>query len=56
MWKSPLTQKNIRALKTLKNFVCIDPAEGTLASGDKGLGVLAPLEDIVIAVQQNLKK
>jgi len=51
MWKSPVTQKNITFLKTLKNYNVIYPSKGRLASGDKGVGVLASLEDIMAVVK-----
>ena len=56
MWKNPLTQKNVAALEGLKDYRVIRPAKGTLASFDKGEGVLAPLQDIVKEVKKALKK
>ena len=56
MWKSPVTQKNIAYLQTLKNYNIVFPVKGILASGDKGQGALAPLEDIVVFVKASLKK
>ena len=56
MWNNPLTQKNVALLKTLKDYVIINPARGTLASFDKGEGVLAPLQNIVKEVDKALKK
>ncbi|MFC1515115.1 flavoprotein, partial [Candidatus Omnitrophota bacterium] len=56
MWKNPATQKNISAFSKLGNYIICGPAKGTLASFDKGEGVLAPLEDIVDGIQSALKK
>lgn len=56
MWKNPVTQKNVSALKGLKDYLIIGPAKGTLASFDKGEGVLAPLGDIVKEVKAALKR
>ena len=56
MWKNPITQKNVSALKGLKDYVVINPAKGTLVSFDKGEGVLAPLQDIVKEVKAALKR
>ena len=56
MWNNPVTKKNIDYLKTLKNYKLVLPAKGRLASGDRGEGVLSPLEDIVQAVKSCLKK
>ena len=56
MWRNPATQKNVTYLKALENFVFIDPVKGTLASGDKGEGVLVSLETILSVAQKSLGK
>lgn len=53
MWLHPATQRNA---ETLKNWGVkfIDPAEGLLACGYEGVGRLAPVEQILEAVQNAL--
>lgn len=55
MWKHPATKQNINTLKKFKNCKIISPCKGLLACGDKGEGVLAPLEEIVKEVKKALK-
>jgi phosphopantothenoylcysteine decarboxylase/phosphopantothenate--cysteine ligase len=53
MWNNPFTQENIERLK--KNGIrIIQPIKGMLACGYEGMGHLAPLEDIVKAVNEKL--
>ena len=55
MWENPVTQKNIKTLGKLKNYKLILPVKGCLACGDKGVGALASLEDIIKKVKGCLK-
>ncbi|MES2996532.1 MAG: flavoprotein [Verrucomicrobiota bacterium] len=53
MWEHPATRRNV---ETLKADGCrfIEPASGLLACGYEGPGRLAPLEEILAAVQETL--
>jgi phosphopantothenoylcysteine decarboxylase/phosphopantothenate--cysteine ligase len=53
MYLNTITQENISKLKD-RGFVFIGPDEGHLASGGKGVGRLAMLEDIIGAVSMVL--
>ena len=50
MWENPITQGNIKHLKNLKYYF-IDPEEGELACGYRGVGRLADLKKIVSTVE-----
>jgi phosphopantothenoylcysteine decarboxylase / phosphopantothenate---cysteine ligase len=53
MWEHPLTQANVQALSQLGHR-WVQPAEGELACGETGRGRLAPVEEIVAAVDRML--
>ncbi len=54
MWEHPATQKNVAQLQAWgADF--IQPTDGLLACGYEGVGRLAPVEDIVAAVQNKLR-
>lgn len=54
MYLNPITQKNINTLKEL-GYKFVDPDSGRLACGDLGIGKLAPTEDIVDFVIDELE-
>jgi phosphopantothenoylcysteine decarboxylase len=53
MWQHPATQRNVTLLQ---NDGCnfIDPTDGDLACGYKGIGRLAPVEDILERIEKIL--
>ena len=51
MYENPATQTNLALLRT-RGFNVIGPAEGRLLSGSVGLGRLAPLEEILSALER----
>lgn len=53
MWLHPATQRNVTAL-TNDGCRFIGPAEGELACGYQGIGRLAPVEEILAAVEHLL--
>jgi phosphopantothenoylcysteine decarboxylase/phosphopantothenate--cysteine ligase len=55
MYNHPAVQKNIEILRA-RGCAFIEPAEGLLACGDTGKGRLAPVEEILAAVQAALFK
>ena len=55
MWLHPATQKNVETLKGW-GVQWVEPAEGLLACGYEGVGRLAPVEEILAAVQTLLEK
>ena len=55
MYNHPAGQKNIEILRA-RGCTFIEPAEGLLACGDTGKGRLAPVEEILAAVQAVLCK
>lgn len=55
MWLHPATQRNVETLKSW-GVQWVEPAEGMLACGYEGVGRLAPLEEILAAVQTLLEK
>ena len=55
MYNHPAVQKNIEILRA-RGCMFIEPAEGLLACGDTGKGRLAPVEEILAAVQAALNK
>ncbi len=55
MYNHPAVQKNIEILRA-RGCTFIEPAEGLLACGDTGKGRLAPVEEILAAVQAVLCK
>ena len=54
MWEHPATRENLRILQA-RQAVIVDVSQGELACGCEGRGRLAPLEDIIAAVEQVLK-
>ena len=54
MWNNPVTQGNIKHLKNLK-YHFIDPEEGELACGYKGVGRMADPKKVVGMVSKILK-
>jgi len=55
MYTHPVTQKNIAQLKAL-GYHFVDPIEGDLACGRKGIGHIAPEEAILASVKHILSK
>lgn len=55
MWEHPATQANVRLLQQ-RGAQCIGPAAGALACGYEGRGRLAPVEEIVAAVDVLLQR
>jgi phosphopantothenoylcysteine synthetase/decarboxylase len=55
MWINPATRDNIRLLKS-RGAVIVNPVRGELACGWAGEGRLAPLENIISAVEKALRK
>jgi phosphopantothenoylcysteine decarboxylase/phosphopantothenate--cysteine ligase len=55
MWNKPVTRANVQALRS-RGAVIVGPASGALASGLSGPGRLAPIEDIVEAVERVIEK
>ncbi|MEW6517754.1 MAG: bifunctional phosphopantothenoylcysteine decarboxylase/phosphopantothenate--cysteine ligase CoaBC [candidate division FCPU426 bacterium] len=53
MWEHPLTQAHVRALEQMGHQWVL-PAQGELACGETGRGRLAPVEEIVAAVERRL--
>jgi len=53
MYKNKITQENIKRLKSF-GYRLIEPREGKLACGEKGLGCLAEVETIIREVKKNL--
>ena len=60
MWKHPITSMQLNAIKSFgrvdgKDTVAIvQPVAKTLACGDKGVGALADLDDIISTIEQRL--
>lgn len=50
MWKNPIVQENVEKLSRL-GYRFVDPEEGVLASGDRGVGRLAKLGAIVAGIE-----
>ncbi len=50
MYENPITQENLKKLKGM-GFEVVEPESGYLACGEEGRGRLAPVEDIVDAVE-----
>lgn len=55
MWQHPATQRNAETLKSW-GAEFVEPAEGLLACGYEGVGRLAPVEEILLAVEKRLSK
>ena len=50
MWSSPVTQRNAAGLRAQPGVHFVEPVEGRLASGRVGKGHLAPVDEIVAAI------
>jgi phosphopantothenoylcysteine decarboxylase/phosphopantothenate--cysteine ligase len=50
MWASPPVQRNLEYLRSLDGIRFVEPREGKLASGKVAVGHLAPVDDIVRAI------
>ena len=55
MWRKDVTQRNVTALRA-RGAMIVDPTRGELACGDVGEGRLAPVEDILEAVEAELAR
>lgn len=55
MWKKEIIQENIKILKN-RGYCIVGPVEGELACGDYGIGKMAPLEEILNAIDLKLNK
>ncbi len=55
MWIHPATQANIRLVKS-RGTVIVNPGRGDLACGWAGEGRLAPLDEIMSAIEKALRK
>lgn len=53
MWEKPIVQQHLATLVARRAEV-IDPASGLLACGEVGIGRLAPVSDIVAAIERTL--
>lgn len=53
MWDKPITQEHVQSLRE-RGVTFIDPAAGTLACGEVGVGKLAPVAGIVAALEAAL--
>lgn len=53
MWEHPATQAHLQTLQQ-RGVAVIDPAAGTLACGEVGIGKLAPIPAIVAAIEAAL--
>jgi len=51
MWKNPITQGNVKHLKNL-HYHFVDPEEGELACGYKGVGRMADVSKIVEFIKE----
>ncbi len=54
MWENRVVQDNVRRLKELGHQV-VEPGEGYLACGAVGVGRLAEVPDLMIAISERLK-
>jgi 3-polyprenyl-4-hydroxybenzoate decarboxylase len=54
MWKHPATQENVSILKR-RGVIVIEPVNKHLACGDDGVGGMAPIEEIVAVVKEELR-
>jgi len=50
MWADPAVQRNCERLRGLPGVTFVGPVEGRLASGRVGMGHLAPVADVVAAI------
>ena len=54
MYENQVTIDNLNKLKNYGIHI-VEPASGLLACGDEGKGKLAPIEDIIEAIQENIE-
>ncbi|MCA9798535.1 MAG: bifunctional phosphopantothenoylcysteine decarboxylase/phosphopantothenate--cysteine ligase CoaBC [Cyanobacteria bacterium HKST-UBA04] len=52
MWQNPATQRNIALLEAYGNYTIVPPDTGDLACGESGEGKLAPLDTLLLYIQQ----
>ncbi len=50
MYESAPVQENLEVLKR-RGYVCVGPVEGRMACGETGMGRLAPVSDILMAIR-----
>ncbi len=55
MWENPVVRGNVDKLKSL-GYLFVGPDEGELACGYEGLGRLSPVEDIMEAAEEALRR
>jgi phosphopantothenoylcysteine decarboxylase/phosphopantothenate--cysteine ligase len=55
MWRSPAVERNCAWLRQLPGVRFVEPVEGKLASGRVGVGHLAPLDQIITAIESVLE-
>lgn len=53
MWNNPITQSNIKLLKSNKNITIVEPRSGTLACRDEGVGKIAENNVIMEAIENS---
>jgi phosphopantothenoylcysteine decarboxylase len=49
MWEHPKTAKHLKEISSWLNLTIVDPVDGKLACGVKGMGAMANIHDIVVA-------
>ena len=55
MWRRDITQTNVASLSS-RGMTIIEPTSGELACGDVGEGRLAPVDDILAAIDEQLRR
>jgi len=50
MWENPITKANLEYLRDVYRLTVIEPIEGNLACGVTGVGAMAKINDIVMAI------
>jgi len=55
MWNHPITREQLNKLRNWYNINIINPISKELACGEKGIGALADINDIVLALNHSLK-
>jgi len=55
MWRAQATKANVDTLRK-RGVIFVEPGHGELACGDIGEGRLAPLEDILLAVRDEIER
>jgi len=56
MWNNPVTQRNARSLVSMKRFVQVGPASGSLACGEEGAGRMEEPEMLFQAARRLLAR